>query len=634
MPEFFACQFTGKIEEKWVPGKVVRGRRGDIVLVPGGNGIIGGLLAHVGHPEGKAQRYAHSGIMTKNFVEISHSTASKDWLRDHARGVDGQPTDGFEPLALRFQWPGGITQSAEAAYGGSEFTSPEGKPYRLGAFNLVEGAFIDGQWQLIPPLLLKPPPELEYSDPNVRKRVMQVADEVKKLCVDEEDTAAGRQSKTHYRFYCYTDAAVALRPSPNSGVVGPAPPEAGWANGTLPTVCSSIIWLAVHYAGKQLEGAGTFTEFGDLEPDPDLAAGAATDRATRDGLYLYSEEKRIPAAEWLVEYLIDEIYKTEEKELGWFGGALNEAASDMADDCAYQITNTFAFDWADGDAKNSDRWKQPGEGRAVSPDNLMLWDNPQKSRWGLWGYAEPLVYHSGRMDSVPEHKWRKTGGPGTIEGTVRFQGLPCPNAELNAGGTFAGTDHDGRFSMKVMEGRYRLKAEALISAEIGIASAAVDVTVDHDNVTSVIIDLQPPPERYRLIIVDAEIYFRDDEFTLNPFEDDPDEYASDRRHWVFHVNPWTTHSEEPYEKGWGGECRIEARIAVDLNPDLSVRVKLSGDLFEGATENTNERDGRNEKEFWVAAGAKEQSQTFRVSHEGEEDTYAEFQLKITNRAQL
>jgi hypothetical protein len=593
IPEFFACQFTGKYEDRTVPARIMNARKGDIILVPGGNGLIGGLLAHVSPP----QRYAHTGIMTRNFDEISHATASEDWLKDHARGVDPlgqagarQPTDGFEPEALRFQWPGGITQSVESAYGGSEFTSVEGKKHRLAAFNLIDEAFIDGQWQLIPPLVIKPHPLTEHDNPEIRKRLHRVADQARALCVTEADTAGGRQSKLHYRFYCYTDAALTLRPSP-AGVVGEAPPEAGWAVGTLPAVCSSLIWLAARRAGEQLEGPGEFTTQADLEADPDRLAGAQVDESTLDGLYLYSEDERRAAAHWLVEYLIDKIYKEEAKQGGWFGGALNEAFSDMADDCAYQITNTFAFDWADGDSKNSDRWENPGMGRAVSPDNLMLWDKPALNGRGLWGYAEPLVHHQWRVESVPVTKWRKTGGPGTLAGAVRFQGHPVPGAALNAGGIMGNTGADGSFVLTLLEGRYILKAEAFRGEAVGMASASVEVEIKHDETAMVQIELQPPPERYRLVVVEADIAFRDDEFTLNPFEDDPDEYDSDRKHWELPVQPWATYKEAGYVKGWGGECRIEARLTAELNPDLSVWFMLSGDLFEGATENSDERDG-------------------------------------------
>ena len=432
IPEFFGCQFTGEFADVPIKGRVVNARRGDIVLVPGGNGLIGGLLAQV-EP---AQRYAHCGIMTRNFTEISHATSSDDRLREFSRGVHPlgadkkAPTDGFEPDALRFQWPGAITQSAESAYGGSHFTSPEGQKYRIAAFTLSDKAYLNGHWQLIPAIVLKPHPQAEYADPGLRQRLHKVADEARGLSVTEADTAAGKQSKVHYRFFCYTDAALAVRPSPQ-GVQAAPPASAGWAVGTTPAVCSSYVWLAARRAAEKLEGPGPVTQPLDLEP-PDLAAGAAVDDQTLDGMYFYTERERQLAGVWLFNYLVDKIFADEQKEGGWFGGILNEAFSDMADDCANQICNTFASDYAGGDAKNSDRWRRPGVGRAVSPDNMMFWDDPQRDGSGLWGYAEPLIYHQARVERMPVTQWRKTGGRGTLRGQVRFLGKPVPYAWVNA----------------------------------------------------------------------------------------------------------------------------------------------------------------------------------------------------------
>jgi hypothetical protein len=630
VPEFFACQFTGEYKEDIVPGRATNARRGDIILVPGGNGIIGGLLAHV-EP---LQRYAHCGIMTKNYVELSHSTASPDWLRDHARGVDPlgstgsiQPTDGFEPNALRFQWPGGVTQSIDAAYGGSEFMSPEGKKYRIAAFNLTEKAFLNGQWTIIPPLVIKPHPIAEYNDPNLRKRLHRVADEVKKFCVTEKDTEDGKQSKTHYRFFCYTNAALALETAPVNGIV-PIPAGDSWPGGTVPTVCSSLIWLAARRAGEKLEGPGDFTQPSDIEPN-EVLAGAQTDPRTRDGLYFYTEDERSRAAQWLVGYLSDEIYKTAAKEGGWFGGLLNEIFSDMADDCAYQIANTFAFDLADGpEAIDEDRWRNPGPGRAISPDNLMFWDKPQESGRSLWGYFEPLHHFSAHVEVVPITKWRKTSGFGTLKGIVRFEGTVAPGAHLNAGGTMTHASPAGEFSMQVLDGQYDLRANATIS-EVGHVSANVPVVVKPGETTFVEVNLQRPPDQYRKVTIVATINFRDDEDF--PF---PDETDTDGDIWEFDLGPWQLARTQPYVRGWGGECRVEAKITVELNFDRSVTVKIDAQLFEGTTENTDERDGMGEK-TWPKV-PKDQTiplEPFRITHENEDDTYAEFHLTVTNKAQ-
>ncbi|SDW68424.1 Tetratricopeptide repeat-containing protein [Amycolatopsis xylanica] len=635
IPENFACQFTGETKTKEIPARVVNARKGDIVLVPGGNGMIGGLLSQVT----PAQRYAHCGIMTKNFVEISHSTASQDWLvQEHPRGIYSggkkQPTDGFEPDALRFQWPGGITQSVAEAYGGSQFTSPEGKQFGISAFNLVDAAVLDGQWQIIEPMVIKPHPLAELADPTIRQRLHKVADEARKLTVTAADTAAGRQSGTHYRFYSYSDSAVALRPSP-SGVVGPAPASAGWAAGTVPSECASFIWLAAKRAGIQLEGPGAVTAPGDLEP-ADVLGGAQTDGETLDGLYFYTAEERARAARWFVPYIEETIFNKVVKEEGWLVAALNELFSDVGDDCAYQLANTFAFDWADGDSKNDDRWENPGIGRAISPDHLMLWDRPDQTGFGLWGYAEPLIHHTTRLELVPETKWRKTNGPALLNGTVVFNGARMAGVEVNAGGVTAITNADGWFSMDVFEGRYALKASKFIDREIGVAEAVLDLTVAAGEVKTIEVQLAPPPERYRLLQVDAQIEMNDDE----TFGDD---HFSDHKYWELPVGPGHTVHQISFTRGWGGELRVEMTLTALYNPDdLSVGLQFAGKLYEGTSEQTDDLGGT-AGNFWTipkdaikttrAADGRELKIKITNTEDDVDDDYIEFAFTITNRRQ-
>ena len=46
------------------------------------------------------------------------------------------------------------------------------------------------------------------------------------------------------------------------------------------------------------------------------------------------------------------------------------------------MTNAFAFDYTnrefdDEDANDSEKWREPGSGRSVSPDDMFLfWDRP------------------------------------------------------------------------------------------------------------------------------------------------------------------------------------------------------------------------------------------------------------------
>jgi len=106
-------QLAGGTQRSWVPARVVNADRGHLVMVPSdGNGQIGALLESLQPP----QHYSHMGIMTRDGVEVRHCTESADWLQQHANGALGYPTDGFYEKAMRFGWPGTITQTIEAAW--------------------------------------------------------------------------------------------------------------------------------------------------------------------------------------------------------------------------------------------------------------------------------------------------------------------------------------------------------------------------------------------------------------------------------------------------------------------------------------------------------------------------------------
>jgi len=64
-----------------------------------------------------------------------------------------------------------------------------------------------------------------------------------------------------------------------------------------------------------------------------------------------------------------------------------------------------------------------------------------------------------------------------------------------------------------------------------------------------------------------------------------------------------------------------------------VFVTIDAALFEGTTENTDERDGKGSFTWHVPKDQTVTSPPFKVKHENEDDTYAEFHLTITNKTQ-
>ena len=622
IPDGWACQFTGEYEQRWLPGRILNAKKGDVILSPGGNGLIGGLLKQVSPP----QRYSHTAIMTRNHYEVSHSTGSDSWLEDHANGSilgEPAPTDGFDPKALKYLWPGGITQTSEEGYRGSKFTAPGGKQYDLKCFGLEDTSQFGDRWELIPAMVVKPHPSKET--PEVRKGLHRVAEQVRSWCVTGADTAAGKQSGVHYRFFCYSDAAIAVRPDQTTGrPVGVAPEEGSWPGGTLPTVCSSIIWLAARTVGQHMEGTGDVASVAELEPD-DLAKGAQVDGGTLDGLYLYSADERRTAAEWLHTYLRDKIIKTTRAKAPLDElGAISEALADMGDDCANQMVNSFALDWSDTDAKDSEKWRdEMSAGRAVSPDNLMFYDAPSI---GLWGYAVPLIYRAARFENIPVTKWRQTSGPGTLSGVVTMgNGAAASHAEVNVGGSVVFAGADGRFRVEVQEGRYPVRAT--FQAPHGWCQATKDVTVRFRETTDVTIALDDPPELFRELVITGYADGNDDEGFL---EDDENMHAGVHI-GPLQLGPYGTHAESGWGKSWGGEVRAEFDVKADWLPDNAVAVHVFGRLYEGASESTGDLDGKTEAHWTIPPGATHKYEVYMRNDDEDENTWCRLNVDVTNR---
>lgn len=370
------CQLTDEVKDVMMPARWMNARKGDCILSPGGDGIIGGLMLNVK----LAQWYSHSGIMTRNYDEITHSTGSQKRLMDHLIGFTADGSDGFEPSVLKYIWPGAVTQTVQHSIEGENFPDPEyDKTYSISAFGPHSvGVTHNDQMVMIPPLVLKPDPLQET--PAVRTALHGIATDVR-----NNAGRPGVKPKYHYRWYCYTD--------PTIGLGAPEGPSAGWAAGTRPSVCSSYIWLHAKARNSHLETNQSLVTPTDLEPS-DVAQGATVRPTTPDGLYNYSAQERSDAAHWLYDTIYNQAYE----KAGWFGILL----TDGADDIANQFLNAFANDDADG--KDSEAWEDVTDADAVSPDNMLWWDGP--SLGGLYGFAEPAIYREPRVESFTVSRWK------------------------------------------------------------------------------------------------------------------------------------------------------------------------------------------------------------------------------------
>jgi hypothetical protein len=387
---------NGVPAEEWEfdSAQILNARKGD-ALLSAGCGPIGNLLRRVDPP----QDYSHSGIMSKDRYEVRHSTSADDRYADY--GVGSEPgSDGIRLDVLKFGWPGTITQDILKAYEGDFIADPEsGKAYLLESFNR-KAEKCDDDTDLAPATVLKPPPDTEVDAATSPRPMLNAA----------ADAALATQG--HYRFFGYSQPAQAI--------TSPAPGSAGWATGTVGTVCSALIWKAMGDAGFTLEG-------GVLEPHDDDRE-AEIDADTPDGLYLYRPEERLAAGEWLYQYTYDSV----NEDAGTFGTLLTDAP----DDVASQLLNCFAHDWCgpenppavcgddEENAKDSSCWQEhPGKGHAVAPDDLMSWDAPPA---GPYGHREDLVYQAGRYVRV--YRWGPADGAGTLFGTVTAGGAGAADA--------------------------------------------------------------------------------------------------------------------------------------------------------------------------------------------------------------
>ena len=349
--------------------------------------------------------------------------------------------------------------------------------------------------------------------------------------------------------------------------------DSGWAQGTVATVCSSLIWLAAQRAGVKLECANQFTRLVDLEPT-DVLAGAAVNDATLDGLYLYTESKRIAAANWLYQT----VYDMAHNEAGFFGTLFTDAPDNVAN----QLCNTFASDWADGGSKDSDAWKSPGDGNAVSPDNLILWDSPgsgnQQEFHGVYGHIEELFYLPGTYAQVPIYRWKLVPTKGKLTGTVTANAdVEGANVSLLGSGIPDVVVHaDGRFEFdNVPSGDYTVTAGLNINGYWN--SASVPVHIDAGKTFDLPIPLQPPPEINRLITISVEM----ETDWSSIFAHSPHVFVGTQ---TAQVRPFSSHAHLDF--GGGDTPRGQIGFDIDLNADLSIRVSWTAQEIDDEVEAT------------------------------------------------
>ena len=557
LPEGMVCQLTPEVQWRYVPGRILNAKKGDCLLDPGGPGLVGQLLRQVT----PAQFYSHSGMMTKNHIEVTHSTGSDDWLKDHLAGsfAGHKGTDGFDPIALKYLWPGTVTQTIDNAYYGEWLPSPDTGPYRISDFSFAPD--LSDSSTIIYPIVVKPNPFDETA--AIRGTLHTIAD-------------AALAIKGHYRFYCYTKPEISLGPE---GVAGP---DAGWAQGTTATTCSSFIWLAAQHANVKLESPNQITGTVDLEPT-DVIGGAAVDSSTLDGLYFYTADERQKAAKWLYQTVYDTAYNS----AGFFGTLFTDAPDTVAN----QLCNTFASDSADINTVDEDAWQTTGSANSVSPDNILFWDSPGSGNQGqfrsVYGHVEEVFYRPGTYAQVPIYRWKLVPTKGTLTGTVTANAdVSGANVSLLGSGLQdVVVRSDGRFRFdNVPSGDYQVTAGLNIAGYWN--SATLNVHIDAGQTTDVPIALQPPPEIYRLVTIWVE---KETDWS-SAFAHSPSYFAETKTAQVW---PFHSHAHLDFDGPPNFTPRGHIGFDIDLNADLSVTISWSASEFDDETEGGSINGGGN-----------------------------------------
>lgn len=626
--EDLVCQMTDEWAWVFIPSKIVNARKGDVVLSPSGNGAIGGLLKQVSPP----QMYSHSGLMIQNFYKLRHSTGSEEWLADAAVGkfITGDAgSEGVDPDKLKYFWPGTIDQTIDQAFNGSLISDPDNlkddngnvKQYNIQAFD--SSPKLSGNVEIIYPVVVKPNPLIEAENSQIREQLHKVAEEGKKI-------------NGHYRFYCYTEANISLTNFSNN-YKAPDKGSGWWASNTVPTVCSSFIWAsakAVLNPTIKIEGSDFFSQPSDIEASD---IGAEVDFKTIDGLYYYSEEERRAAAIWLHQHFKDVVFEKMDEQMGkvlvWFTNAFSDAQDDMAD----QICNTFAFDWSGEDSsgnhsKDSNKWENPGDGRAVSPNNIKsYWDEPKMlndNLIGLYGYSENLIYRPARIEWRKVSRWVKVKKNGKLKGTVIYRGNLIAGAIVKVAGKDMLSDHAGKFEFTVSSGNFLIEAGKLIDGFYMEGSNNANVTAG--STLDITIELKEPPDWFREVVIRGTMWLKDEE----NWPDD-DEYATRYNLFpVFRIGAFSTHAEGGWTEKMGGEVRAEVSIKLDWDMrDSSVNVWCNVKLFEGTSEDTGDLDGEKTEVHNIPKDTIQEIRIFVRNDDEDDDDHVDLSLIVSNNRQ-
>lgn len=576
-----SCQFTGEFRRTYAWPSLKSARPGDLLLGPAsGTGVLGRLLGalqpvqrfdHVVmfvEDDGRTVRHctAHDGRMAAKEY-LSGTVTVKTPFGDTTVKV---PLKGIRSDIVRYGWPGAITQTlGEVCRTGRNRSNPRfayatgyaamlageaASPFALWQLAPAERdkrtAFHDGEatalarstrdrskrlWFSIPrleknpvdradigllwPRLVKPHPML---DASVRPALQAAA-------------VAAKSIDAHYRFFGYSQSAIALDPAyvgPPAGDPTWRHPGSDWAAGTVAAMCSSFVWAAVQRGNDALTAASRPTIALEIETEP-------TDdrpRGSRDGLYRYTKDERGDAGQALYDFthqkvcneidamVDDQSFPTSAAiDMINLGGAVDDVKEYFAAVVANQFCNAFATDDVDNLAST---WRNTTDGDAVSPDDTIEnWDvafDPQAMPpWigvhqvQAYGTNIPVVIGDGGWVMEPLYRVMPVKGTGSVEGAVLMRRpgeddltrVAGATVRLGCEATASGPEAVYRFDPH-KAGRYHLQASMFVidpKTNVGQEWASkpqFDIELhDLDRLTGIDLELLPPPGVRRRVTV-------------------------------------------------------------------------------------------------------------------------------------
>jgi len=295
-------------------------------------------------------------------------------------------------------------------------------------------------------------------------------------------------------------------------------------------------------------------------------------------LIFYPAAERLQGAQALYQMFMNQAL-SQEFGLGTIPGINQAIAGPLAD----QLLNCFASGAAN--MEGSTAWQTPGDGNAVSPDNIIWWNPP------FFGWAEPLQFLPQHTEQYATSAWKKVITRGTIKGTVRAQGAVVPNAHVwvyQPGGD-AYTGNDGTYTLNnIPIGSYTLSADAAVKTNGVTAELAnglpnkpgqkVTLTAANSNLVENI-ELYGLPQNYRRLDITYSISC--DHTDLNMFNTHGVQHEGPYTQSLF-VNPGNVQASLGfnYDYNGGGYFHVVYTIKIALLLDLSLDLTIAGVMYD------------------------------------------------------